>query len=311
MSSSPALVRQFIPLMAAAVVVFAVSACAGGRVPQSILGASTPTSASGVAASRAIDHPAAATSSARSVGDSDQTISFTQSQVIITAPAGATALTVRAIGGSGGSDGAGDHVGGLGAVVSTTIPVTSVNQQFAVMVGGQGSSGPDSGGWQGQAVGGSGSGVGNGASGGGGAATTIQMWDPNTQSGAPLIVAAGGGGAGSNGASAGGDGGNSGQNPSAGAGGSGMQPGAGGQAGTLMGMPPWGQNGNQAQNAVAFGGGGGAGYSGGNGGTSSQYGGGGGGGAGFCFLDPTLYNTAVQTADESGNGQVTVQWVTS
>ena len=265
--------------------------------------------ASGAADPQAVYHPVGHPAPVRLVSDTDQTIPYSQNLVILIAPAGATALKVQAVGGSGGSDGANDQVGGLGAVVNATIPVTGTNQQFAVGVGGQGASGQSSGGWgAGPESGGSGSGTGNGGSGGGGAATVIQMWDPNTQGGQVLIAAAGGGGAGSDGAGTGGAGGNAGQNPSPGATGGGGQPGAGGPAGTPLGAPI-GQNGNQAQNAVAFGGGGGGGFGGGNGGTSSQYGGGGGGGAGMSYTDPSLSVVTIGTAAESGNGQVAAQWV--
>ena len=284
----------------------------GATVAMAVVCGAVTGCASGVADPQAIGRPAVVTSSARSVGDTDQTIPYSgnATPVIITAPAGATALQVEAVGGSGGTDGSGDHVGGFGAVVDGTIPVSSAAQQFAVTVGGQGGSGPNSGGWgAGAETGGSGSGTGTSASGGGGGATMIQMWDATTQSGQGLIIAAGGGGAGSNGAGTGGNGGAAGQAPGSGTTGGGSQPGAGGLAGTPVGLP-MGQDGNQAQNAVAFGGGGGAGFGGGGGGTSSRYGGGGGGGAGMSNTDPSVSGVTVQTADESGNGQVIVQWVT-
>lgn len=230
------------------------------------------------------------------------TFSYTGRVDSFQVPAGVSSITATAKGAQGAS--VDNGAGGKGGKVQATLAVTP-GQNLSVYVGGQG-------GWNGGAAGGGGS-IGGKTGGTGGGATDIRL---SSAASSRIIVAGGGGGGGGkpNIGGTGGDGGagsQSGQSGSAGAsgvcsGGSGGAGGqqssgngsAGGEAGTLSGS--------------GGGGGGGGGYKGGNGGGAGHGvgacgGGGGGSGSGFAATGST--NVAYTTADNSGNGSLTLDWV--
>lgn len=211
------------------------------------------------------------------------TFNYTGSPQTWTVPACVSSITVTA----GGAEGGG-NLGGSGATITATIPVTP-GQVVTVNIGGSGGS---------AAAGYGGGGLGyastdgnvNYNSFGGGGATTISV------NGTPVLIAAGGGGAGGgSGIVAGGAGGCAtgiAGTSTFGAGGSAGTQVAGGVGGTpWAGTPPGGQNGSLGQGGngglwqTASGGGGGGGYYGGGGGgndgccTGANGGGGGGGGS--------------------------------
>ncbi len=211
------------------------------------------------------------------------TFNYTGSPQTWTVPACVSSITVTA----GGAEGGG-NLGGSGATITATIPVTP-GQVVTVNIGGSGGS---------AAAGYGGGGLGyastdgnvNYNSFGGGGATTISV------NGTPVLIAAGGGGAGGgSGIVAGGAGGCAtgiAGTSTFGAGGSSGTQVAGGIGGTpWAGTPPGGQNGSLGQGGngglwqTASGGGGGGGYYGGGGGgndgccTGANGGGGGGGGS--------------------------------
>lgn len=211
------------------------------------------------------------------------TFNYTGSPQTWTVPACVSSITVTVAGADGGG-----NLGGNGAVVTATIPVTP-GQVITVNVGASGNSinGGYGGGGNGFA---STDGNVNYNSSGGGGASTISV------GGTPVVVAAGGGGAGGgSGIVAGGAGGCAtgiAGTSTFGAGGSAGTQVAGGVGGTpWAGTPPGGQNGSLGQGGngglwqTASGGGGGGGYYGGGGGgndgccTGANGGGGGGGGS--------------------------------
>lgn len=211
------------------------------------------------------------------------TFNYTGSPQTWTVPACVSSITVTVAGADGGG-----NLGGNGAVVTATIPVTP-GQVITINVGASGNSinGGYGGGGNGFA---STDGNVNYNSSGGGGASTISV------GGTPVVVAAGGGGAGGgSGIVAGGAGGCAtgiAGTSTFGAGGSAGTQVAGGIGGTpWAGTPPGGQNGSLGQGGngglwqTASGGGGGGGYYGGGGGgndgccTGANGGGGGGGGS--------------------------------
>lgn len=211
------------------------------------------------------------------------TFNYTGSPQTWTVPPCVSSITVTVAGADGGG-----NLGGNGAVVTATIPVTP-GQVLTINVGGSGNSinGGYGGGGNGFA---STDGNVNYNSSGGGGASSISI------GGTPVIIAAGGGGAGGgSGIVAGGAGGCAtgiaGSNTFGFGGAPGTQV-AGGAGGTpWAGTPPGGSNGSLGQGGngglwqTASGGGGGGGYYGGGGGgndgccTGANGGGGGGGGS--------------------------------
>jgi gliding motility-associated-like protein len=211
------------------------------------------------------------------------TFNYTGSPQTWTVPPCVSSITVTVAGADGGG-----NLGGNGAVVTATIPVTP-GQVITVNVGASGNSinGGYGGGGNGFA---STDGNVNYNSSGGGGASTVSV------GGTPVIIAAGGGGAGGgSGIVAGGAGGCAtgiaGSNTFGFGGAPGTQV-AGGVGGTpWAGTPPGGSNGSLGQGGngglwqTASGGGGGGGYYGGGGGgndgccTGANGGGGGGGGS--------------------------------
>jgi gliding motility-associated-like protein len=221
---------------------------------------------------------------------------FTGAPAQFTVPPGYTCDIEIIIAGASGGDNLAQtyagYAGGEGAVITEIIPV-SPGDVWDINIGGQGTQGNGSGGYNG---GGTGFGAsGNYASGGGGGATNVDI------NGTPTYIAGAGGGAGGGGNSSfytmgGGDGGcltgvtppNS---PYAGGGGGGTQVAAGAGGNPWAGVPPGGSPGVGSQGGMggnwntASGGGGGGGYFAGGGGgndgccTGANAGGGGGGGS--------------------------------
>lgn len=233
------------------------------------------------------------------------TFNYTGSPQSWTVPACVSSITVTA----GGAEGGG-NLGGSGATITATIPVTP-GQVVTVNIGGSG--GSASAGYGGGGLGyASTDGNVNYNSFGGGGATTISV------NGTPVLIAAGGGGAGGgSGIVAGGAGGCATGvvgNSTFGAGGSAGTQVSGGIGGTpWAGTPPGGQNGSLGQGGnggfwqTASGGGGGGGYYGGGGGgndgccTGANGGGGGGGGS---SLVPA--GAGCTTGTNNGPGFVTI-----
>jgi hypothetical protein len=113
-------------------------------------------------------------------GSAPQTFSYTGAPVTVTVPAGAIGVTVTATGGSGGvgqgetsnnraacTAATGAAAGGIGGVVTGTVPVTA-GQTLIVSVGGAGSTDKcdgatsSAGGWGGDGGGGGGGNIGGG-----------------------------------------------------------------------------------------------------------------------------------------------------
>jgi hypothetical protein len=208
-----------------------------------------------------------------------QTFKYTGSEQTFTVPAGVSTVHVLAIGGYGGKSGA---QGGTPAEVQGDLTVKP-GQVLYVEVGGEGVGGG------GQANPGGFNGGGEGAGGGGGASDV--RTNPRSEGLSPdtrLIVAAGGGGAGSFGAAGAGAGGNAeeaGESiPSNEGGGAGTSSGGGfgGSGGCVAGLTGelglGGAGGNCPESSFGGGGGGGGYYGGGGGGAGVSNGGGGGGG---------------------------------
>ncbi len=234
-----------------------------------------------------------------------QTVAFTGSQQTVTSPSGATSVRITAIGGSGAVAppcGAHTVVGGFGAMVTGTVAITA-GTHLVVDVGGAAES--RTGGWGGAAGGGNGGhrpGLYAGTGGGGGGATTVQL----SLSGVPTLIIAGGGGGGGDCGQAfgiGGNGGSAGVTAGNGQNGSGgISPGGGGAGGGAT--TPAGEAGSGA------GGGGGGGAAGGLGGTGSSSGAaGGGGGGGSSVASSKLTGAMIATARTTGNGTLTLQWL--
>lgn len=256
-----------------------------------------------------------------------------------TVPDGVFALKVQAVGGHGAAgveSGSTQSAGGLGGVVTTTIPVRP-GQALRVQVGGNGSTASNGGAG---GVGGGGSGGssksggahgGAGQAGGGGGFSGIASADCNT-----WYAIAGGGGGGAAGTTGvrsstdhmnGGHGGDAcplagasctaaGDGPSAWAGsghGGTPAPAAGGGSGGSVGAGPTGHTGGRGGNApatnlsVGGGGGGGGGYwAGGGGGSGTKVGGAGGGGAGGTSWTMGFPGSNLTTATPGQPASVTV-----
>ena len=234
---------------------------------------------------------------------SSTTFSFTGSSQAYVVPSGTNALSVKAVGATGGNaqDTSGNYAaGGRGSVVQSTIPVTP-GQTLYIYVGGNGASGDSSGGYNG---GGGSPATSNSDGGSGGGASDIRTTQGDLSS--RILVAGGGGGAGYNdgGTPSGGNGGF----PDAGGGGNfedayygifaygagGASQTSGGAAGAsnASGYP------NGSAGALGQGGSGTVydGYFSGGGGGGGLYGGGGGsvasgGGGGSDYLEPGAYGT--------------------
>lgn len=216
---------------------------------------------------------------ASSAAAATQTFKYTGSEQTFTVPAGVSTVHVLAIGGQGGKSGA---QGGSPAEVQGDLTVKP-GQTLYVEVGGEGGGG-------GEAVNPGGFNGGGEGAGGGGGASDVRMAPrssglfPDTR----LIVAAGGGGAGSFGLEGAGPGGNAEEaggsipnNEGGGAGtaGSGGSGGSGGcTAGFAGELGLGGAGGNCESSNIGGGGGGGGYYGGGGGGAGASFGGGGGGG---------------------------------
>lgn len=247
---------------------------------------------------------------------------YTGAEQQFTVPVGVTALTVRAVGAPGGADLQPTPVaGGRGAVTLSVIPSTP-GEALYVEVGGSAN---------GSAGGFNGGGNGGHNGGGGGGASDLRTCSMTATScpGADntldsrLVVAGGGGGAGTSGDGSGGAGGDAGFPASAGANGSGglAASGSGGGAGTStaagIGGAGWGgtvatggvgdgKNGTagtggdggqdpSTSNGTPYGGGGGAG--------GGWFGGGGGGGADIYEITrPTGYSIVPGAAGGGGGG---------
>jgi hypothetical protein len=251
---------------------------------------------------------------------------YTGASQTFVVPTGVTSLHVVAIGGRGGDNGVHSAAGGRAAMTSGDVPVTA--GPLTVTVGGNGADAAGTaggaGGFNGGGAGGS-SAVdnGNGAGGGGGASS---LFSDTT----PLLIAAGGAGAGGDyGANDGGAGGDAkgigqpGGGPDAGgAGGPGTpgSPGTGGAPSTgncgsagddgTSGMGGGG-GGPGAFGAGGPGGGGGGGLNGGGGGASGCNGSsGGGGGGGASFTDASVSHV-VASLDNTGVPSITISYVSA
>ena len=244
----------------------------------------------------------------------------TGTEQTFTVPSGVTSLQVMAVGAPGGNGQSGG-VGGLGGVVSATISV-SAGETLYVEVGGAGASGgPGSGTVEPPTFNGGGGAVQAGGAGGGASdVRTIPMASADSLS--SRLIIAGGGGGGGNDAAGGGAGGNAGS-PAGIAGGTGS---AGGGGGTQIAGGSGGtgsQGGGNGTGGVPGVGGSGPGPNfGGGGGGGGLYGGGGGGGMGQCnpcdaaggggggsSLVPTGGTSAMATAGEAPEVQISWQGI--
>ncbi len=252
-------------------------------------------------------------------------------------PAGVTQITITATGAMGGlgngiASGPGGRPG-FGGSVTATVSVKP-GERLAIFVGG-------SGGYHSGFNGGGSGGCCGGYNGVGGGASDVRQGGDRLAD--RVVVAAGGGGAGSDGfvsrsSSPGGDGGNggggtgksggSGYGPFAGHGGTGGSQSEGGGGGAGGGSSCDGFNGKRGVGgaggtgcyAVDFGGGGGGGYYGGGGGggggggakyqTSSGYSGGGGGGGGSSFAKKgaTRVKMTAGAPDSREDGSIVITW---
>ena len=250
-------------------------------------------------------------------------ISFSQTQIVNfnytgsvqnwIVPPCVTSINVVVAGAKGGG-----NTGGNGSRITATLNVTP-GQTLNIYVGGMGTCGNNSGGWNGGGTGfASNPANANYNSCGGGGSTDIRIG--GTALGNRVIVAGGGGGksGGSNSVSGGSANcvnGSPGTNTYGGGGGGGTQA-SGGSGGTpWAGTPPGGQAGALGQGgnggfwSTASGGGGGGGYYGGGGGgndgccTGSNGGGGGGAGSSLMPLGGTCL-----PANNAGNGYATITY---
>jgi gliding motility-associated-like protein len=243
-----------------------------------------------------------------------QTFSFTGGVQSFTVPACTDSLIVTVCGAQGGG-----VTGGAGACVDAIIPVNS-GDLVEIFVGGQGTCGNNSGGWNGGGTGHASFNPANVAwdACGGGGASAIHI------NGVPVVIAGAGGGKGGGSTSANNNNGGLGGCINGGQGGSTFGAGAGGGTQTAggnggapwAGTPPGGQAGSSGQGGqgglwqTASGGGGGGGFFGGGGGgndgccTNSNGGGGGGGGS---SLIPA--GASCKQGSQQGNGLVTVTYI--
>ena len=243
------------------------------------------------------------------VVESVQTLSFAGHEQTLTAPLGAVAANLTAIGGSGApAEACGVYHGAAGraAMVHGSIGI-SVGTELIVDVG-AGATG-QTGGWGAAAGGGNGghrSGLFEHSGGGGGGATTVKLRSSGIHT---VLIAGGGGGGGGCGEffGEGGDGGSAGVTAGNGHNASGgIQPGDGGRGGgapTSAGTSGSGGAGGGAGGAI-----GGLGGTGGGLGSSAS----GGGGAGTTITDTSRVSEAtIGTASATGNGTLTIHWRTS
>lgn len=241
------------------------------------------------------------------------TFNYTGSVQTWTVPACVTSINVVAAGAKGGG-----NIGGNGARITATIPVTP-GQVLNIYVGGMGTCGNNSGGWNGGGTGHASNPANiNYNSCGGGGATDIRIG--GTALANRILVAGGGGGksGGSQpvcGGSANCNNGAVGCSTFGGGGGGGTQF-SGGVGGTpWSSTPPGGSPGSSGNGGsggfwqTASGGGGGGGYYGGGGGgndgccTGANGGGGGGGGSSLLPVGGTCL-----AANNTGNGYLTITW---
>ena len=244
-----------------------------------------------------------------------QTFNYTGNVQTWTVPPCVTSINVIVAGAKGGG-----NIGGNGARISATIAVTP-GQILNIYVGGQGSCGNNSGGWNGGGTGfASNPANANYNSCGGGGASDIRIG--GTALGNRVIVAGGGGGkgGGSTTTTSGGvsncNNGGAGVNSFGFGGGGGTQTTGGAGGAPWAGTPPGGQSGTLGNGGsggfwqTASGGGGGGGYYGGGGGgndgccTGSN--GGGGGGAGSSLIP---VGGSCLAGNNTGNGYVTITWI--
>ncbi len=245
-----------------------------------------------------------------------------------TVPAGVSAVRVVAVGAQGGA-GSGCGVGGSGAQVAGTLPVTPGDTLWAEVAGpgGAGSSAPSAG--PGGANGGTNGGNGGtdaGGGGGGGGASDVRLQQASVSLGSAdsrLLVAGGGGGTGAFniGCSTAGAGG-----LFATAGGS-TTFASGGKPGSASGGSSFGSSNGSCQSITAAtsgtlgtggtgassptsncgnGGGGGGGYFGGGSGGTDGTPGGSGGGAGSSYVNSVLVTAASMTTATQTTGKVTI-----
>jgi hypothetical protein len=273
---------------------------------------------------------------ASGTGDGDMvthrhTFKYTGNEQTFQVPAGATRVTVVALGAAGGPQPGSQGTGALGGRVSAELPVKP-GEQLAVFVGGAGASGGYNGG-------GSGQGRTDYASGAGGGASDIREGGSALKD--RILVAGGGGGEGESGRpSAYGSGGKGGaktggrgvdgenfgghgacRRPEGDGGGGGSQQngGTGGPAHCRLassGKPGVLGNGGAGGTGIGGGGGGGGYYGGGGGGGGNEimsyglYGGGGGGGGGSSYAERSAreYQSWRGWKDATGNGAIVISW---
>ncbi len=238
------------------------------------------------------------------------TFNYTGSIQTWTVPPCVSSINVVAAGGKGGGS-----VGGNGARISATLAVTT-GQVLAIYVGGQGSCGNNSGGWNGGGTGwatNAGSGFYNSC--GGGGASDIRIGGSALTN--RVIVAGGGGGKSaeinlfSGGGAANCNNGAAGTSIFGTGGGGGTQTVGGGAAGTTAGgsAGTLGNGGQGGFGIISSGGGGGGGYYGGGGGASGSsflgtFAGGGGGGSSFVPAGGSCL-----PANNAGNGYIIISYV--
>jgi hypothetical protein len=272
----------------------------------------------------------------------DRHFRYTGAEQSFKVPDSVTHVTITASGGSGAP---GDQVnlgptglGGLGARVTATIPVTS-GEVLAIFVGGSGLDGGFNGG------GGEGCASRNVCYGVGGGASDVRQG--GDQLADRVVVGAGGGGGGADGGCnnttcgypAGGNGGaggghkggsgHAGYSPLQGGGGVGATHKAGGDGGAggggsscdgndgALGVGGAGAYGcGTSDSSGATGGGGGGGYYGGGGGggggydagSGGRYGSGGGGGGGSSFAESTATHVKMTNGVKNGDGSIAITW---
>jgi hypothetical protein len=222
------------------------------------------------------------------------------------------AVTLTAIGGTGGHADPWDGDGGAGAIVTETIPVTP-GDVLHVRVGGHGARYADgaAGGANGGGAGGGGGGGGGVVfgGGGGGGATDVRIGGDGLEDRVLVAAGGGGGGFGTNGGAAG-------QPGSVGCSGIAAEPGTSIGGGT--GGPASNCGGDSGGDGVIGVGGDGASRpsnaSGGGGGGGGLYGGGGGnvyggGAGGSSYTSPDAIDTSVALAESGTEPSLTIDWV--